>query len=65
MRFQASSLLAILPALAAAGPAPAYAGMKITFQDNFSGAAGSSPDASKWNIALGKLEYFWKARDGD
>lgn len=52
MRAQTGSLLALLPALAAAVTPPSYDGYTITFSDDFAGAAGSSPDTSKWNVAL-------------
>ncbi|KAI0877499.1 glycoside hydrolase family 16 protein [Hypoxylon argillaceum] len=49
MRFQ-SSLLPLLPGLAAAITPPSVKGMTLTWFDAFEGAAGSSPDTSTWNI---------------
>ncbi|KAJ9156633.1 Glycoside hydrolase family 16 protein [Pleurostoma richardsiae] len=54
MRFEAFSLLLLLPAMVSAVAAPAYPSLGQPFwQDTFSGAAGSSPNSDNWNYALG------------
>ncbi|KAI1331665.1 glycoside hydrolase family 16 protein [Xylariaceae sp. FL0255] len=50
MRFE-STILPLLPSLAAAIAAPGINGMNCVWSETFEGAAGSSPDTSIWNIA--------------
>ncbi|KAI0121025.1 glycoside hydrolase family 16 protein [Xylariales sp. AK1849] len=52
MRFQSTTLIPFLPALAAAIAAPAIDGFNVLFSDDFAGSAGSSPNSNNWNIAL-------------
>ncbi|KAK9417035.1 putative GH16 domain-containing protein [Seiridium unicorne] len=51
MRFQTSSVLPFLPALAAAIAPPSMDGFSILFSDDFAGSAGSSPNTDTWNVA--------------
>ncbi|ETS84111.1 hypothetical protein PFICI_02136 [Pestalotiopsis fici W106-1] len=51
MRFQTSSVLPFLPALASAIAAPSMDGFSILFSESFAGTAGSTPDTGVWNIA--------------
>lgn len=51
MRFQRSSVVSFLPALAAAIAPPSIDGFSILFSEDFAGAAGASPDSSVWNVA--------------
>jgi beta-glucanase (GH16 family) len=52
MRVHTKSLLALLPALAAAVTPPSYDGYSVVFSDDFTGSAGSSPNSTNWNVAL-------------
>lgn len=51
MRFQSSSILSFLPALAVAIAPPAKEGFSILFSDDFAGSAGASPNTATWNVA--------------
>ncbi|TLD20506.1 hypothetical protein PspLS_08640 [Pyricularia sp. CBS 133598] len=52
MLFQTSTILALLPALAAAIRAPNKDGLKLVFEETFSGPAGASVNEDTWQIAL-------------
>lgn len=51
MRFQTSSVLPLLPALASAIAAPDMPGFNVLFSETFNGAAGTTPNTDVWNIA--------------
>lgn len=53
--FLKASLLALLPALAASIQLPGYSGMKVLWQDTFTGSAGSPVNGDLWDVANGKF----------
>lgn len=53
--FLKASLLALLPALAASIQLPGYNGMKVLWQDTFTGSAGSPVNGDLWDVANGKF----------